>query len=405
MEGGIPRGAERRVHPPPDQPHPCRAHPPASQVDTPPLFSVFTGGATSHPHSFPPPLPPPPSPNWEQGGAKPHWLCAYERYGALWRRLAQLAALPLAEGDLLRERELARLEPVLSELEEANWAVRVPIQLAMLGLRDPADVAEACDANSREQVLRFLAWVAEEERALEQAGDSALLAGGDACERLLQSLAWLAVDRPSEGRATQGRDRSRVVLRENFSAEPTLAAALAAADALYAAGPDPAALREAADRAERGGGGELVGRLAAHVRAALADPALARRRAKYNMKAVVNLGKGLGEWRPGDGGAGTGAEAGDSTGVRQAKQLRLVWQRLAELVLAPDIAAVSDQRMCAGGIEAERACIFDEARALAGLRPRGWGWGYRVLLLERETDGLLFRGWEDRGGTGGGVLC
>jgi hypothetical protein len=358
--------------------------PPASQVDTPPVFSVFPGGgtlSTSHPQYLPPPPPPASSPDWEQGGAKPHWLRVYERYGALWRRLAQLAALQLAEGELLRERELARLEPVISELEEANWVVRAPIQLAVLGLRDPADVAEACDANSREQVLRFLAWVAEEERALEQAGDSALFVGGDERERLLQSLAWLAVDRPAEGRATEGRDRSRAVLRDNFSADPAMAAAVSAAELLYAAGQDPAALGEAADRVERvrGGGGELYSRLAANVRAALADPALARRRAKHNMKALVNLGKGLGEWRPGDGGAGAGAaeaEAGDSTGVKQAKQLRLMWRRLAELVLAPDLAAVSDQRMCAGGPEAERVCIFDQARALSARRPRGRGWGW-----------------------------
>jgi hypothetical protein len=313
------------------------------------------------------------------------WLRVYERYKALWRRLAQLAALKLAEGDLLRERELARLEPLIEELEEAGWAVRAPIHLAMLGLRDPADVAEACDANSREQVLRFLAWVAEEERILEQAGNSALFAGGDERERLLQALAWLAVDRPEEGRPTQGRDRCRVVLRELFSAEPALAAAVAAADALYVAGPEPAALREAADRAERGGGGGLVRRLAAHVRAALVEPELARRRARYNMKAVVNLGKGLDEWRPSDSGAGTAAEE-DSKGVWQAKQLHFMWQRLAELVLAPDLAAMSDQCMCPGGIETERICIFDQARALAARRPvttgRGLGLGLGVLVID-----------------------
>ena len=223
-----------------------------------------------------------------------------ERYGALWRRLAQLAALPLAEGDLLRERELERLEPVIRELEEAHGPVRVPIQLVMLGLRDPVDVADGCTAGSREWVLHLLEWIAEEERAVERAGDSALFAGGDEHERVLQALAWLAVDEPSEG-----RDRCRAVLREFFSAEPALAAVLAAADALYQAGQDRVALGQAAERAERGAGdGALVRRLAAHVLAALADPALARRRAKYSMKVLVNLGKGLNEWRPSDGSQG-----------------------------------------------------------------------------------------------------
>ncbi len=35
-------------------------------------------------------------------------------------------------------------------------------------------------------------------------------------------------------------------------------------------------------------------------------------------------------------------------------------------MLAPDLAALSDQRMCAGGTEAERVCIYDQARAVIG---------------------------------------
>jgi hypothetical protein len=38
-----------------------------------------------------------------------------------------------------------------------------------------------------------------------------------------------------------------------------------------------------------------------------------------------------------------------------------MWRRLGQLVLAPDLAAASNQRMCSGGVEAERACIFDQA--------------------------------------------
>jgi hypothetical protein len=42
-----------------------------------------------------------------------------------------------------------------------------------------------------------------------------------------------------------------------------------------------------------------------------------------------------------------------------------MWRRMGQLVLAPDLAAASSQRMCPGGVEAERACIFDQARSSA----------------------------------------
>ncbi len=249
---------------------------------------------------------------------------------------------------------------MILELESSNWIVRTPIQLVMLGLRDPDVVGEGCDSNSREQVLRFLAWVAEEERAAEQAGDSMLFASGDKYERLLQALAWLALDRP-----TQGRDRNRAVLREHFSAEPTLSSVLAAADMLYAAGPDPAALLESAKRAaDRGGvdcGGELVKRLADHVRVALEDPALARQRAKYNIEAITNLSKKPDEWLPPD--------RSLDLGFRQAKVLHETWKRIAELELAPDLAMLSDKRLCSGGAKFERAYFYDQASSQKALQP------------------------------------
>jgi len=36
-----------------------------------------------------------------------------------------------------------------------------------------------------------------------------------------------------------------------------------------------------------------------------------------------------------------------------------MWERMAHLVLAPDLAAMSRKQMCEGGLEEERKAIFE----------------------------------------------
>jgi hypothetical protein len=36
-----------------------------------------------------------------------------------------------------------------------------------------------------------------------------------------------------------------------------------------------------------------------------------------------------------------------------------MWERIAHLVLAPDLAAMSRKQMCEGGLEEERKAIFE----------------------------------------------
>ena len=46
-----------------------------------------------------------------------------------------------------------------------------------------------------------------------------------------------------------------------------------------------------------------------------------------------------------------------------------MWERMAQLKLAPDLAAASRHRMCPGGLEEERKAIF---RVLGAMEKTGW---------------------------------
>jgi hypothetical protein len=105
-----------------------------------------------------------------------------------------------------------------------------------------------------------------------------------------QTLAWLALDNPS-----RGRDRARAAARRAFTGPDApgggdgaaaLAALLDAADAAYAAGPDPKAAAAAAVRGTTAAA--LADQLAGLLRETAADPALARRRARYNLKVRIS---------------------------------------------------------------------------------------------------------------------
>jgi hypothetical protein len=88
------------------------------------------------------------------GDRTPKWARVFELYAPLWRRLAQLAALRAPAGDVLVARERAHLEPLVAELEQANWSVRDAVGLVLMGVRDLRTAAEGCDDNSREKVRR-----------------------------------------------------------------------------------------------------------------------------------------------------------------------------------------------------------------------------------------------------------
>ena len=46
-----------------------------------------------------------------------------------------------------------------------------------------------------------------------------------------------------------------------------------------------------------------------------------------------------------------------------------MWERMAQLKLAPDLAAMSRKRMCPGGLEDERKAIFEVLRMM---ERNGW---------------------------------
>ncbi len=53
------------------------------------------------------------------------WREAFDRHGALWRRLAEIAALQVAPDDLMLEKELLALRPALERLDAAGGPVQV----------------------------------------------------------------------------------------------------------------------------------------------------------------------------------------------------------------------------------------------------------------------------------------
>jgi uncharacterized protein YfcZ (UPF0381/DUF406 family) len=116
---------------------------------------------------------------------------------------------------------------------------------------------------------------------------------------------------------------------------------------------------------------------------------LTQRRAKYNVEVLSTLSRPVDEWDPSQG-----------LYVKQAEAKEDVWERLAHLVLAPDLALKSRKRMCKGGREAERAKIFDVFLP----KMEESGWAVRVPFLrfwegERDKDAML-RGLTDRNDIG-----
>ena len=67
-----------------------------------------------------------------------------------------------------------------------------------------------------------------------------------------------------------------------------------------------------------------------------------------------------------------------------------MWERMAQLRLAPDLAAISRHRMCSGGVEEERKCIFDTVLP----RMEKCGWNVRLSFLrfwegERDREKIM----------------
>ena len=116
---------------------------------------------------------------------------------------------------------------------------------------------------------------------------------------------------------------------------------------------------------------------------------LSQRRAKYNMSTLNTLSCPVDQWDPSQG-----------LYVKQAEDKQDVWERIAHLVLAPDLALKSKKRMCKGGREAERARIFDVFLP----KMEESGWAVRVPFLrfwegERDKDAML-RGLTDKNDIG-----
>ena len=67
-----------------------------------------------------------------------------------------------------------------------------------------------------------------------------------------------------------------------------------------------------------------------------------------------------------------------------------MWERMAQLKLAPDLAAISRHRMCDGDVEAERKAMFEIV--LPGMEKAGWNVKLAFLRFwegERDREKLL----------------
>jgi hypothetical protein len=112
---------------------------------------------------------------------------------------------------------------------------------------------------------------------------------------------------------------------------------------------------------------------------------LARKRARHNLRVLEVLAMPAEEWNP-----------TRNLGIKQAQKHHLMWERMAHLTLAPDLAALSRHRMCPGGVEAEREAIF----GLVLPRMEACGWSIKVPFLrfwegERSKEALM-RGLSDK---------
>ena len=106
---------------------------------------------------------------------------------------------------------------------------------------------------------------------------------------------------------------------------------------------------------------------------------LARKRARHNLRVLEVLAIPAEEWNP-----------TRNLGIKQAQKHHLMWERMAHLTLAPDLAALSRHRMCSGGVEAERAAIF----GLVLPKMEACGWSIKVPFLrfwegERSKEALM----------------
>jgi hypothetical protein len=116
--------------------------------------------------------------------------------------------------------------------------------------------------------------------------------------------------------------------------------------------------------------------------AAAGTDGLASRRAPHNLAVLETLATPVEQWI-------WGGKSGE-LGIKQAKKHHDMWERIAQLQLAPDLAAVSRKRMCSGGLEAERKCIFEDVLP----RMQKCGWNIKLPLLrfwegERNKEAML----------------
>ena len=115
----------------------------------------------------------------------------------------------------------------------------------------------------------------------------------------------------------------------------------------------------------------------------------AKRCAQYNMESLKTFSLSADAWDP-----------SNNLYVKQAESKHDMWERLAHLVLAPDLALKSHKRMCPGGKEAERKKFFD----VVFPRMEEAGWAVKDPFLrfwegERSKDKLL-KGLKDKNDIG-----
>jgi hypothetical protein len=293
----------------------------------------------------------------------------FEKFDKFWRRIAKIAALRCAEGDVLLEKELSFFSSsVLDGLEDANWSVSKPVRRIVLnGERSLERASRDSDTNSRRQLERLLALVKDEEAELHRKGEAGLFTAKPASayalavlkyDRLLQLLAWLTLDQPGDE-----RDKACTLLRETFAAElEECGVTMDVLDALwYREGPrvlDSTQVPESSHPLKNAE--SIVDRLPwpaapgkplhAAVRMRLGELLKwgrggdAARRAVYNMEALRTLGTEKRDWDK---------HMGGDPGQMLVEHKDL-WERIGQLVLAKDLARLSKNRVGEGDEEAER---------------------------------------------------
>jgi len=122
----------------------------------------------------------------------------------------------------------------------------------------------------------------------------------------------------------------------------------------------------------------LMQKLNDYLRSGMDD--IAKRRAKYNLQMLKTLDSlSSEEWDP-----------TMNLGIKQAEKTQDTWERLAQLVLAPDLAAKSSKRLCSGGKEAERKKLFEDF--MPAMEKAGWSIKIPFLRFwegERSKEAML----------------